>query len=48
MASSTTVTVKGMSASDGGSDVPNLIKEAEILPNQTAANSSLGRQIICA
>ena len=48
MASPIIVMVKGISASEGGSDVPNLIKQDEVLPNQTAASSSLGRQIICA
>ena len=47
MATPTAVTAKGMSASEGGSDVLNLIEEDEILPNQTDANSDLGRQIIC-
>ena len=32
----------------GGGDVPNLIEEDEVLPNQTVASSNLGRQIICA
>ena len=48
MASPRSVTVKGMSASEVGSDVPNLIKLDEVLPNQTVAGSNLGRQIICA
>ena len=41
----TVVMAEGMSASEGGSNVPNVIvEEAEVSINHTATNSSLGKQ----